>query len=149
MAGKNLRIKLLACPEAAEIPRFIRLLTAWVIPSPFCSVLATNMIPSMPSRCSNRLRLQSAIFWVIKLMAHRRSAITYRHRRQRTIPPQSNCKEPWSVDWYTYKERHLAECFFQQIKWSRRVFTRYDKLDTSFFAFVYIAATMVFLKKHI
>jgi transposase len=63
-----------------------------------------------------------------------------------TIPPQSNCNEPWSVDWHTYKERHLVECFFQQIKWFRRIFTRYDKLDASFLAFVYIAAIMVLLK---
>ncbi len=63
-----------------------------------------------------------------------------------TIPPQSNCTAPWLVDWHTYKERHLVECFFQQIKWFRRVFTRFDKLDTSFLAFVYIAATMVLLK---
>jgi transposase len=63
-----------------------------------------------------------------------------------TIPPQSNCNEPWPVDWYTYKERHLVECFFQQIKWFRRIFTRYDKLDASFLAFVYIAAIMVLLK---
>jgi len=63
-----------------------------------------------------------------------------------TIPPQNNCTKSGLVDWHTYKERHLVECFFQQIKWFRRVFTRFDKLDTSFLAFVYIAATMVLLK---
>ena len=57
-----------------------------------------------------------------------------------TIPPQSNVSDPWPVDWYTYKERHLVECFFQKLKWFRRVFTRYDKPDASFLAFVYIAA---------
>ena len=40
-----------------------------------------------------------------------------------TIPPKSNAKEPWEVDWLTYKERHLVECFFQKIKWFRRVFS--------------------------
>jgi transposase len=63
-----------------------------------------------------------------------------------TIPPQTNINEPWAVDWYTYKERHLIECFFQKIKWFRRIFTRYDKLDSSFLAFVYIAAVSVLLK---
>ena len=63
-----------------------------------------------------------------------------------TIPPRSDVKDPWPVDWYTYKERHLIECFFQKLKWFRRVFTRYDKLDTSFLAFVYIAAISVLLK---
>ncbi|EOO27091.1 hypothetical protein IIU_05958 [Bacillus cereus VD133] len=53
-----------------------------------------------------------------------------------TIPP----KAPWVVDWYLYKKRHLAECFFNKIKHFRRVATRYDKLATSFLAFVYIAA---------
>ena len=48
------------------------------------------------------------------------------------IPSKSNSKKPWPVDWVTYKERHLAECFFQQIKWFRRVPTRYNKLDSSF-----------------
>lgn len=31
------------------------------------------------------------------------------------IPPKSNAKEPWPVDFYLYKERHLVECFFQKI----------------------------------
>ena len=63
-----------------------------------------------------------------------------------TIPPQSNVSNPWPIDWYTYKERHLVECFFQKLKWFRRVFTRYDKLDVSFLAFVYIAAIAILLK---
>ena len=63
-----------------------------------------------------------------------------------TIPPRENCDTPWAVDWHTYKERHLIECFFQKLKWFRRIFTRYDKLDSSFLAFVYIAA-MAFLLK--
>ena len=37
------------------------------------------------------------------------------------IPPKSNTKEPWEVDYCLYKERHLVECFFQKIKWFRRV----------------------------
>lgn len=50
-----------------------------------------------------------------------------------TIPPRTNAKEPWSVDWYLYKERHVVECFFNKIKHFRRVAARYDKLATSFF----------------
>ena len=63
-----------------------------------------------------------------------------------TIPPRENCDTPWPVDWHTYKERHLIECFFQKLKWFRRIFTRYDKLDSSFLAFVYIGAIAVLLK---
>ena len=40
------------------------------------------------------------------------------------IPPKSNTKEPWEVDYHLYKERHLVECFFQKIKWFRHVATR-------------------------
>ncbi len=61
------------------------------------------------------------------------------------IPPQSNVSDPWPVDWCLYKERHLVECFFQKLKWFRRIATRYDKLDASFLAFVYIAAIAVLL----
>lgn len=63
-----------------------------------------------------------------------------------TIPPKSDANNPWPVDWYTYRERHLVECFFQKLKWFRRIFTRYDKLDSSFLAFIYIAAIAILLK---
>ena len=63
-----------------------------------------------------------------------------------TIPPKSDVNDPWPVDWHTYKERHLVECFFQKLKWFRRVFTRYDKLDVSFLAFIHIAAIAILLK---
>ena len=63
-----------------------------------------------------------------------------------TIPPKIDLNDPWPVDWHTYKERHLVECFFQKLKWFRRIFTRYDKLDASFLAFVYIAAIVILLK---
>lgn len=63
-----------------------------------------------------------------------------------TIPPKRNDPNPWEVDYFTYKERHLIECFFQKLKWFRRVFSRYDKLDDSFLAFVYIAAFIILLR---
>jgi transposase len=63
-----------------------------------------------------------------------------------TIPPKASTVNPWRCDWVLYKERHLIECFFQQIKWFRRIATRYDKLDASFLAFVHLAATMILLK---
>lgn len=48
--------------------------------------------------------------------------------------------DPWPVDWCMYKERHLVECLFQKLKWFRRIAKRYDKLDASFLAFVYLAS---------
>jgi len=65
---------------------------------------------------------------------------------QYTIPPKDNNPNPWLCDWWLYKERHLVECFFQKLKWFRRIATRYDKRDDSFLAFVYLAATMILLK---
>ena len=61
------------------------------------------------------------------------------------IPPQSNVSDPWPVDWCLYKERHLVECFFQKLKWFRRIATRYDKLDASFLVCVYSAAIAILL----
>lgn len=63
-----------------------------------------------------------------------------------TIPPKSNNINPWECDWWLYKERHLVECFFQKLKWFRRVATRYDKLDSSFLAFVYLASIAILVK---
>lgn len=62
------------------------------------------------------------------------------------IPPKSNTRNPWCCDWVLYKERHLVECFFLKLKQFRRVATRYDKLASSFLAFVYIAAIAISLK---
>lgn len=58
---------------------------------------------------------------------------------------QSNISNPWPVDWDLHKERHLIECFFQKLKRFRRTFTRYDKLDVSFFAFVHLDTIAILL----
>ena len=63
-----------------------------------------------------------------------------------TIPYKSITKTRWSVDWHTYKERHLIECFFQKLKTYRRIATRYDKHDDTFLAFVYLVSIMILLK---
>ena len=63
-----------------------------------------------------------------------------------TIPPKENNPNPWNCDFWLYKERHLVECFFNKIKAFRRVATRYDKLATSFLAFVYVASICILLK---
>lgn len=62
-----------------------------------------------------------------------------------TIPPRSCNSEQWFCDWCTCKERHLIECFFQKIKWFCRVVTRYDKSDSAFLGFIYLAAISVLL----
>ena len=67
------------------------------------------------------------------------------HGASYVIPPQSNISHPWPVDWWLYKERHLVECFFQKLKWFRRIATWYDKRDSSFLAFVYLASIAILL----
>ena len=62
------------------------------------------------------------------------------------IPPKSNTRNPWWCDWVLYKERHLVEYFFLKLKQFRRVATRYDKLASSFLAFVYLASIAILLK---
>lgn len=60
--------------------------------------------------------------------------------------PQSNVSNPWNCDRWLYKERHLVECFFQKLKWFRRIVTKYDKRDDSFFALVYLASIAILAK---
>jgi len=62
-----------------------------------------------------------------------------------TIPPKSNTQNR-ECNWWIYKERHLVECFFNKIKHFRRVATRYDKLATSFLAFIYYASMFTLCK---
>ena len=68
------------------------------------------------------------------------------HNATYTIPPKNDAKSPWNIDRHLYKERHLVECFFQKLKWFRRVFTRYDKLDSSYMAFILLAAIVILLR---
>ena len=55
------------------------------------------------------------------------------------VPPKSNRKNPWDYDKQLYKQRNQVERLFRRIKRFRRIFTRYDKLDIIFLAFVYFA----------
>ena len=74
-----------------------------------------------------------------------RSYIESRHAKY-VIPPMKNAKNPWTVDWYLYKERHLVECFFHKLKQFRRIAARYDKLAVSFLAFIHLATVTILLK---
>jgi transposase len=58
------------------------------------------------------------------------------------VPPKSNRLEPWEYDREIYKRRNEVERFFLLIKRFRKVFTRYDKLDSSYIAVFTLA--MVF-----
>ena len=55
------------------------------------------------------------------------------------VPPKHNRKNPWDYDKELYKQRNQVERLFRRIKRFRRIFTRYDKLDVIFLAFIYFA----------
>ena len=61
------------------------------------------------------------------------------------IPPRDSKADPWYVDWWLYKERHLVEKFFLKLKEFRRVAIRYDKLACRFLAFVHLACIRILL----
>ena len=55
------------------------------------------------------------------------------------VPPNPQRKQPWSLDKERYRRRNEVERLFRRIKAWRRVFTRYDKLDVMFAAFITMA----------
>lgn len=55
------------------------------------------------------------------------------------VPPNPNRVAPWDYDRVTYRRRNEVERLFRRLKGYRRVFTRYDKLDVLFLAFVHLA----------
>ncbi len=62
------------------------------------------------------------------------------------IPPRSNRKEPHSYDEYLYRERHLVECFIGKIKHYRRIFSRFEKLASSYLGFLHFVAALIWLR---
>jgi transposase len=58
------------------------------------------------------------------------------------VPPKKDRKVPWCFDGEEkelYKQRNEIERAFRRLKEFRRIFTRYDKLDIMFTAFVHLA----------
>jgi transposase len=62
------------------------------------------------------------------------------------VPPKSNRKKPWRYDKKLYRRRNIVERNFRNIKQFRRVFTRYDKRDETYNAFVSFAYILIFMK---
>jgi len=62
------------------------------------------------------------------------------------VPPNPNRLEPWRYDEDAYKTRNEVERLFRRIKRFRRVFTRYDKTDIMYLAFVTFALIFDLLK---
>ena len=55
------------------------------------------------------------------------------------VPPKSNRLSPWEYDRAMYRRRNEVERLFRRLKGFRRIFSRFDKLDVMFTAFIHIA----------
>jgi len=62
------------------------------------------------------------------------------------VPPKRNRLNPWDYDKELYKKRNEIERLFRRLKSFRRVFTRFDKLDVMFIAFIYFALMIISLR---
>lgn len=76
---------------------------------------------------------------------------TIRHDLERrdsnpVIPIKSNRRIQRRVDKPTYALRNRIERFFNRLKHSRRIATRYDKLPSSFLGFVQIATSRLWIR---
>ena len=58
----------------------------------------------------------------------------------------SNRKAPADYDRHLYRERHLVECFISKIKHYRRIFSRFEKLDTRYLGFLHFTAALIWLR---
>jgi transposase len=52
------------------------------------------------------------------------------------IPGKSNRLDSWEYEREMHKKRNEAERLFRRLKGSRRIFSRFEKLDVVFFAFI-------------
>jgi transposase len=55
------------------------------------------------------------------------------------VPPKSNRLDPWQYDRDLYRKRNEIERLFRRLKGFRRIFSRFDKLDIVFLAFLNFA----------
>lgn len=55
------------------------------------------------------------------------------------VPPKENRLNPWNYDRALYAKRNEVERLFRRLKGFRRIFSRFDKLDVMFTAFIHCA----------
>lgn len=55
------------------------------------------------------------------------------------VPPKSNRLSPWEYDKAMYRRRNEVERLFRRLKGFRRIFSRFEKLDVMFTAFIHFA----------
>jgi transposase len=52
------------------------------------------------------------------------------------VPPSQRRLQPWEYDRAMYKRRNQVERLFRRLKGFRRIFSRFEKLDLMFLAFL-------------
>ena len=62
------------------------------------------------------------------------------------VPPKSNRLDPWEYNRELYKKRNEIERLFRRLKGFRRIFSRFEKLDVVFLAFLYFALVVEALR---
>ena len=55
------------------------------------------------------------------------------------VPPKQNRVSLWEYDRVMYRRRNEIERLFRRLKGFRRIFSRFDKLDVMFTAFIHFA----------
>jgi transposase len=63
------------------------------------------------------------------------------------VPPKRNRIRPWEYDRMMYRRRNEIERLFRRLKGFRRVFSRFDKLDVMFIAFINFALIVEALRQ--
>lgn len=62
------------------------------------------------------------------------------------VPPRKNRKNPWRYDKELYKKRNEIERLFRLLDGFRRVFVRFEKLDSMYMGFIKFALVYVAIK---
>ena len=73
-------------------------------------------------------------------------ALVRRLRARCVIPPKANRRHQRRYGRALYRGRNVVERYWNRVKQCRRVATRYDKLDTSYMAFVQLASIRTVLR---
>ena len=102
--------------QAGDAPQGRELLRAWQTPYPGCPLIMDRAYEGDETR---QLALDLG-FTVV-------------------VPPNPNRLHPWSYDRALYRRRNEVERLFRRLKGFRRVFSRFDKLDALFLAFIHFA----------
>ncbi len=55
------------------------------------------------------------------------------------VPPLQTRVDPWTYDRILYRRRNEIERLFRRLKGFRRIFSRFEKLDVMYRAFIYFA----------